>query len=170
MKKFALVGLFAAVCTVACADVTVKVPNICETSQVGTLYPSYEKTSILTADIDISQEMIQIKSSFDQVYLQLTKLNVTADQNLTWLEDLEITIDGGTASTPKTTLATYHKDPYHDPGSVLPITLVMDANTLFEYLQQPVTLSFTITGSPYSQPANFTSAFCVDLTGEINKH
>jgi hypothetical protein len=169
MSKIGLMGMLTAtLCTFACADIKVEVPNICNTSQVGTIYPSYQKVTTLQTTVDVSQEVDQIQKTFDQLYIKLTSLDVTADQDLSWLQDMKITIDGGTASAPNVTLATYQPGT-GDPGMSLPIKLMMDANTLFEYLSQPITLTFTITGSPPSEPANFTSSFCVDLTGEINK-
>lgn len=170
MKK--MFAVLLAALSFSCVDVTLDEPNVCNTTQLGTVYATPANVQMppqsFSAIVDLSGTFKSLNSMFDQVQITITQLTVSNNTDLAWLKQIDVTIDGGTSDTPTAPLATYKSDGT-DPGDTLPIRLEMDSDTLFRYLQNPVTLNFTVNGSPSQSDASFSQTVCMDIKGTLKK-
>jgi hypothetical protein len=115
-----------------------------------------------------SFETSNVSDVADKLTLDVSKLVLNNNGDLNWLYEVDVSIAGNSSDTPEAPFATYHSNG-NNPGSEVSVSVLMDNNTILRYLSEPITLTFTVSGTAPTTPVNFTNTMCVAVSGQFNK-
>lgn len=170
MKKI-LVGLIAALVLVGCVDVSFDSSSVCNTTDLGQVPANPVNLPLppqtFSTTVNVSDMVSQMTSTFDTVQLIVTQMTLSSDKDLSWLQEIDVTIDGGTSETPNAPLAYYQAN--GNASDTISFQLEMKPDVLLFYLQNPVTLHFTVTGNPTNSSTSLSETVCVDFKAGLKK-
>lgn len=172
MKK--ILSTFLLLPLIACANVSVDEPSVCDSANLGTFPGSPivvrnpPSVSYSTQE-NFSDTLHKISQVTDSYSVSVTELTLTSPSDLSWVRTLQVSMsaNGGT-SVP---FATYDSatSGAQQQGS-LNLTIQMDAATLTTYLKSPVQLTFVVSGAQTpTATTNLSANFCIAANGSVTK-
>jgi hypothetical protein len=173
MNKIKIAGpIIALLAMVACVDVTVAEPSVCDTVTFGTIPAAPISIQVppisLSTPLDISEPLSKISDVFDQLTLNGADLTITSSSDLSWVSSLEISVDGGNPNLPKATMASYHSTGA-GPGKSLSMHMDMEPNTILTYMKSPLTVTLTVSGFSPTEANDLGGNVCLSVAGGLKK-
>jgi hypothetical protein len=164
--------LAMSIAMVGCVDVTMDEPSVCNSTELGTIPAAPVNIPLppqtLSTSVDLSGAISQLNSIFSSTNISVQELSLSGTQDLSFLKEVDVMVDGGTANTPNVVLASYKSDG-SDPGDTITLQVKMDSDTIFKYFQNPVALSFTVSGEAPTKSVTMSSNICMDAQATIQK-
>lgn len=161
--------LLATLSMTGCVSATVSDPSVCDTFDLGSIPASPVSVSLppttFSHQVDFSGVVSKIGDVANNIKTNVSQLTMNNNGDLNWVSQVNVSIQSG--DMPQALFATYTAN--GDPGAEVQLQIQMDSATIFQYLQQPATLSFTITGMTPTQPVDFTNTMCVAVSGSFSK-
>lgn len=155
---------------VGCATATIDEPAACDTVTLGTVPASPVAGVTLppqtfTSNFDFSDTVKKVSDIADSLTTNVSQLTMNNNGDLQWVSrvDVSIAADGMTPQP----FASYVSN--GDPGQVVSLNILMDSGTILNYLEKPITLTFTVNGTAPTQTVNFMNTMCVDVSGHVSK-
>lgn len=164
-----IIGVATAAYLSGCTSATVTEPSVCDQFDLGSLPASPVSVTLpptsFSHQVDFSGPISKLQSVADSLTTNISQLTMSNNGDLNWLSEVDVSIQS--SGMPQAPLAVYMAS--GDPGSEVTLQIKMDSATILQYLSQPATLTFTVSGMTPTQPVNFTNNMCVSVSGHFSK-
>lgn len=157
----------------ACVSATVDEPNVCSSSDLGTV-PGAPVSGVavppqqFSTSQDLSEVLGKIGDVADNASARLTQLSLSSDNDLSWVSQVDVNVKGDSDDLPDRFLGTY-RAAGSAVGNNLALDIKMDDASVQKYLNHPVTLTFTVSGTTTTQTNKLSSTLCAGASGDFSK-
>jgi hypothetical protein len=175
MRKFITALCLVSLVAVGCANATVE-DDVCSTN--GLTFPNVPLPGIAVPTVS-TKTTINLSDTFNKLSdVGDVSISVNSDTltnmggNFSWLGHLEVDIASSMdpSTYPSVKLIDMDIPTNEQSSSSLELPILLDGNTLFNYLKQgEATLTFTGSGSVPQQPVNLSDTLCLHASVSVDK-
>lgn len=166
-KLISLLVLIAALA--GCIDASISEEDICKTTTLDVPPFTVDEMSLsFDKDLDVSDLLTDVSSVSSNPTLNITKLDVSSDQELSWISSITILIQDKSKTLSQVVLAQYAATNQSSVKS-FNLDIVLGSDNLFKYLKKSARLTYIISGRAPSIKNNLINTTCINIHGKLNK-
>lgn len=172
MNKLNFLGVLLPCLMIGCVSATVDEPSVCTTVSLGSIpaspFPGITLPPTSFSDsMDFSGAVSKLTDVASNLTANVSNLSMSNNGDLDWMSEVNVSI--ASSDMPSAAFASYTAPTNGKPGTTVDMKILMDSSTLLKYLEHPITLTFTVSGTAPTQSVTFMNTMCVAVSGKFSK-